>query len=146
MRASTACTDLIKRFDGLTTKAFRQHDGLWVIGYGHRSSEQPGEVVTKDKAELMLQADVARLARKIEQALDAAEVEITQAQFDALVANAYACGFAAFITSSLWVCIERGDFNGALQAFDDLGHDKCPFARNKRLRRQAEKMLFMSAS
>ena len=94
----------------------------------------------------MLQADVARLARKIEQALDAAEVEITQAQFDAMVANAYACGFAAFITSSLWDCIERGDFKAALQAFDDLGYDKSAFSRIKRLRRQAEKMLFLSVS
>lgn len=145
MQASQACIDLLKRFEGLATKpCFSSLHGALVIGYGHKCGMKSNVVVTRDEAELLLCADVKRASLKVERALNAAEVNVNQNQFDALVAFAYDQGIDGLLNSQLWQRIEVGDMAGAAKEFTQRELSCCygkPL-RGLELRRAAEQRLF----
>lgn len=49
--------DLIKGFEGLRLRAYRDPAGVWTIGYGHTGGVKPGQVITRARAEELLRAD-----------------------------------------------------------------------------------------
>lgn len=62
----------------------------WTIGYGHTGRDvKPGKTVTAWVAEQMLELDVMRFERDVDSLL---RVDVTPAQFDALVSFAYNVG------------------------------------------------------
>ena len=63
--------DLIKKMEGLRLRAYRDIGGVWTIGYGHTSAGGPPEVgpgltISRERAEQILLADVARVASEIQ--------------------------------------------------------------------------------
>jgi GH24 family phage-related lysozyme (muramidase) len=115
---------LIKRFEGC---AKRRADGLfqaypdpgtggapWTIGWGATGPGiGPGTVWTQAQCDARLEADLARYANDVAQALENAPT--SQAQFDALVSFHYNTG--AITRATLTRKHLAGDFAGAAREF-----------------------------
>ena len=89
---------LIKSFEGLRLKAYRDAVGIWTIGYGTTRGVQPNMVISEAKAEEFLQEDLARFEQAINGAV---RVPINDNQFAALVSFTYNVGSGALRSSTL---------------------------------------------
>jgi lysozyme len=114
MNLSDAGLDLIKRFEGLSLKAYLCPARVWTIGYGTTRGVRPGQVISEAEAEAMLRADVARFAQGVSERI---QVPVTQGMFDALVSFAYNVGLAAFGKSTLLRLLNESRYDLAAQQF-----------------------------
>ena len=91
--------DLIKRFEGFSSKVYICPAGYPTIGYGHlvRSGESFNEI-SETEAEEILRKDVESAERAV---LRLVSVPLTDGQFDALVSFTFNLGSGAFQRSSL---------------------------------------------
>jgi lysozyme len=115
MRLSENGKTLIKGFEGLSLKAYPDPPGdpqnRHSIGYGH-SGARPGDVITRQEADRLFDADVA----KYEAAVSLATPNTTQDQFDAFTSLAYNIGTAGFSGSTAAKKHNMGDHAGAADA------------------------------
>lgn len=110
----TAGLEIVKQFEGCELSAYRCPAGIWTIGYGSTGPHvKPGLVITPQRAEALLQEDLARF----EAAVDNAAPGASQNQFDAMVAFAFNVGTTAFTKSTLLRKHKAGDFAGARAEF-----------------------------
>ena len=123
-RVSAAGIQLIKAFEGC---ARLRPDGLyeaypdpgtgdapWTIGWGATGPDiKPGTVWTKEQCDARLEADVARHAQDVMQAIG--DAATTQGQFDALVSFHFNTG--AIHRATLTKLHRSGDFSAAEQEF-----------------------------
>ena len=140
MRLSDAGIELLKNLEGFSTKAYREPDGSWSIGYGCNGSRE-GEEVTREEAEKILCCQIAAFERGIDSQVI---VDVTQQQFDALVIWAYNVGLGAAKTSTLLRKLNAGDAKGAAEEFlrwDKSGGKVLPGLVR---RRERERALFLS--
>jgi lysozyme len=61
---------LVKQWEGLKTKAYRDVGGIWTIGYGHTGAAgapavTPNMVITEAKADEILGADLAKFEERV---------------------------------------------------------------------------------
>ncbi|MFK8182957.1 MAG: lysozyme [Phormidesmis sp.] len=89
---------LIKSFEGLRLKAYRDAVGIWTIGYGTTRGVQPGMEISEAQAEAFLQEDLARFEQAINSAVTA---PLNDNQFAALVSFTYNVGSGALRSSTL---------------------------------------------
>lgn len=105
---------LIKKWEGLRLKAYRDPVGIWTIGYGTTKGVVEGMEITEETAELLLLKDL--LARE-----DAVNLMITapltQYQFDPLVSFCYNLGIGALRISTLRRKLNLEDYAGAAAEF-----------------------------
>lgn len=141
MKVSQTGLDLIKRFEGLETKAYRCPAGILTIGYGHTTGVKEGDNCTPEQAEVWLREDcqVAELTVSAN-----VNVHLNQNQFDALVSFIFNLGSGNFVKSTLLKKLNTSDYRGAA---DEL--DRWVNAGGRKLaglvkRRAAEKALFLS--
>ena len=108
--------ELLKHFEGFAGREYRCPAGKRTIGYGHviRDGESWPEGITPEAAETLLLNDVSDAEGII---IDAVEVPLSAAQFDALVSLVFNIGAGAFANSSLLVCLNRGDYVAAAAEF-----------------------------
>jgi lysozyme len=103
-KASNNLIDLIKKFEGFSTKPYLCPANVATIGYGSTRYANGLKVTMKDKSISELQA-IELLKDTLEQyelAVDAyCRDDINQNQFDALVDFAYNCGNANLKSSTL---------------------------------------------
>lgn len=97
MKTSAIGRRLIKTFEGYRSEAYLCPAGVWTIGYGHTSGVQPGDTCTRDEADDLLKEDL----RTAENAVNAQNLDLTQAQYDALVSLVFNIGSGAFLNSTL---------------------------------------------
>lgn len=90
---------IIKKHEGLRLQAYRCPAGRWTIGWGHTEGVRPGQVISREEAEAMLEADIAKISRQLD-ALGGAS--LTANQRAALVSFIFNVGFGAFERSTLW--------------------------------------------
>lgn len=128
---------LIKSFEGFRPRAVRGRDGRWVIGYGHTASAREGLEVSEADAELLLQYDLLRVVRTLNNQVSA---PLNQHQFDALASFVFSVGVERFATSDV---LQRLDEGQAALAADALLGWPAPVSPEDRLRRRAaERALF----
>jgi lysozyme len=96
---------LIKKYEGLSLKAYRCPAGLLTIGYGHRGDVQDGDVITSAEAEELLREDLAAFESGVSKLVN---VDLNANQFAALVSFAFNVGLAAFARSTLLSLLNRG--------------------------------------
>lgn len=114
MQISERGIALIKRFEGCRLRAYRCPARVWTIGYGHTGRDvTPGLVVTPERAEALLRADLMRFENAVRRHAGAC----TQSQFDALVSFAFNVGVTALARSTLLRRHRAGDFAGAADQF-----------------------------
>jgi len=141
MKVSNNGINLVKRFEGLELKAYRDSVGILTIGYGHTHAVKAGDIITGEQADAFLREDlqVAELTVNTN-----VKVKLTQGQFDALVSFVFNLGSGNFVKSTLIKKLNAGDYAGAA---DEFG--KWVNAGGKKLsglvkRRAAEREVFLT--
>jgi lysozyme len=119
MNVTTLGLDLIKRFEGLRLKAYRDTNGTWTIGYGTTAAADvgvdptPGMTITREQADLYLALAARKFADQIGPAIKRA---MTVGEEAALLSFAYNVGPGAFLGSSVLRKFNAGDKLGAANA------------------------------
>lgn len=120
---------LIKRFEGCHDRLPDGHIAAypdpgtggapWTIGWGATEIDgravRPNEVITQERADEILLADLRKFSQGVKSALGSAPT--TQAQFDAMVSLAYNIGVGALKSSTLLKKHKAGDYAGAQAEF-----------------------------
>lgn len=122
--ATADAINLIKRFEGLRTKAYVCPAGVLTIGYGHTEGVKKSDVITEKQADEYLKSDIAKFSEDLNKALNADEIELQNVhQFDALVCFVFNVGeYALFGSKStppsiLWKKLKAKDYQGAAEQF-----------------------------
>lgn len=89
--------NLIKRYEGLRLQAYRCPAGRWTIGWGHTGDVSPSMSITREEAESLLAADVAKISAQI----DALGVSLSANRRAALISFIFNVGAEAFKGSTL---------------------------------------------
>lgn len=120
MSMSQAGLDMVKKYEGLYTKAYRDPVGILTIGYGHTGSDvREGQTITKAQATELLRKDLGTAENAVRKAV---KVPLTQGQFDALVSFTFNCGAGALQKSTLLQKLNAGDYAGAQAEFAKWNH------------------------
>lgn len=111
-KVSQAGLELIKKWEGLRLKAYKDVGGVWTIGYGHTSAAGDPHVsrgmrITAERAEDILKHDLRRYESFVEQNVI---VALNDCQFAALVSFCYNVGEQAFLRSNLLRKLNEGDY------------------------------------
>lgn len=140
MKISKKGLDLIKAFEGLELKAYKDSVGILTIGYGSTGSHvRPGMVITKEQAEELLKQDVSRFEGGVN---DVVKVPLTQNQFDALVSFSFNLGLGNLKSSTLLRKLNASDYYGAANEFLRWNKAGGKVLNGLTRRRQAEKDMF----
>ena len=120
LSTSDAGLALLEHHEGFRARPYRCPAGVLTIGYGTTAAAgfeiRKGMSVTRERAREMLRQS---LARQYEPAVrQAVTVELSQAEFDALVSFTYNLGAGALRTSKLLRLLNAGDRRGAAREFD----------------------------
>jgi lysozyme len=131
MRYTDNAVNLIKKFEGYSSKPYKCSGGVWTIGWGTTGIH--GKPVTANTtaidrltAEIYLRADMDRVEMAVNRLV---KVPITQSSFDALVSFTYNVGDGALAGSTLLRKLNDKDYIGADKEFT-----RWVYADNKRLR------------
>lgn len=100
--------DLIKKFEGLRTKAYKDAVGIWTIGYGHIKNVQGGQRISEAEAESFLRSDLHTAESAVERSV---KVALSDNQFGALVAFTFNVGSGALASSTLVRKLNAGDYS-----------------------------------
>lgn len=134
---------LIKDFESLQLKAYRDPVGIWTIGYGSTGAHvKPGMVITEAQADDLLRRDLDRFERGVTGMVNSA----TDPQFDALVSFAFNVGLDAAGRSTLLRLHNAGDYDGAANQFARWVNAKGKKLTGLVRRRAAEAQLYRGAA
>lgn len=131
---------LIKSFEGLRLRAYRDAVGIWTIGYGTTRGVRPDMTISQEQAVKFLQEDLERFEKSIN---DAVRVPINDNQFSALASFTYNVGSGAFRGSTLLRLLNRGDIRGAAAQFPRWNKAGGRTLAGLTRRRNAERLLFL---
>ena len=106
---------LVKAYEGYRPVDRTLISGQRVIGYGHRLFDEPGQYLSKEEAETLLQADMGPFEDMINENVHA---PLTQSQFDALCSFAFNIGPKAFLESDVLRALNNGRPLDAANGFD----------------------------
>jgi lysozyme len=78
--------EIVARFEGCRLKAYQDTAGIWTIGYGHTGRVQPKQVITREQADLLLEADLEIARQKAEKYV---MVSLNPDEWAAIISQAY---------------------------------------------------------
>ncbi len=107
MKTSEVGRELIKEFEGCRQVAYQDSVGVWTIGYGHTKDVYEGQLVIKKTCETMLAEDLEEFEDYVESYV---KVELSQNQFDALVAWTFNLGPGNLSESTMLKKLNEGDY------------------------------------
>jgi lysozyme len=136
--------NLIKEFEGLELKAYKDDVGVWTIGYGHTADAgdpKPvsGMVITAKQAEDLLLKDLKKYEADVQRYV---KVPLNDNQYGALVSFDYNLGPGNFSKSTLLKKVNAKDFEGAANEFKKWNKAGGKVLKGLTRRRAAEKALF----
>ena len=147
MKTSQRGLDLIKEYEGIRFKPYRDCVGLFTVGVGHLIGDGTvlpdswNRTFSIEEVNELLVADVRKfelgLARYI-------NVELSQNQYDAIIDFCFNLGLGTFQRSSVRQAINRRDKTGVVRnllRYNKAGGKVIPQLDN---RRKAEALLFLS--
>ena len=132
MKASAAAIKMVKHHEGVRTRPYQCPALLWSVGVGHvidpshaavkyeerRSLPIPAgwdRTLTMDEVDAILAQDLAKFERGVARLCPASVNH--QGQFDALVSLSFNIGLGNVQRSSIRMRYNRGDIEGAADAF-----------------------------
>lgn len=144
-RTSDEGVRLIKYYEGVRLKAYRDAVDVLTIGYGHTGPDvHEGMTITQEQAEKLL---ALRLAMEFEPAvLGLLRIRPSQHEFDALVSFTYNVGTDAFEGSTLLRKFNAGDMMGAANEFYRWDKAGGKSLKGLRRRRAAERAMFLGST
>lgn len=140
MKTNKDGLDLIKSFEGLYLKAYKDMVGVWTIGWGCTVGVHDGMVITEAQAEDLLQKELSTFEVGVPKYVTA---PLNENEFAALVSFSYNLGLGSLQHSTLVKFLNNGDRANAADQF--LVWNKAggqPVAGLTR-RRSAERALFL---
>lgn len=147
METNRAALDLIKHFEGMVKKWYRDPVGVWTIGYGHTDSaghprwrDDPGLTLTDRDAEIILQRDLEQYENAVRSSV---HVPLNENQFGALVGFTYNLGPGNLRSSTLLKKLNAGDYAGAADEFPRWNKAGGKVLSGLVRRRAAERELFL---
>ena len=147
MTINKATIDLVKSFEGLRLKAYKDAVGVLTIGYGTTAAAGVGIVphlgmtITEAEAETYLMRALEKFADKIRPKITA---PINDNEFGAFLSLAYNVGPGAFAKSSALRKFNAGDKAGAANAILLWNKAGGKVLKGLVRRREAERALFLS--
>ena len=151
MNVSAHAVNIVKQYEGFYSKAYLCPAGKWTIGWGHTKNVKPGDVCSKELAEIYLKEDLQVAAGVVDRYV---KVPLTQGQYDALASFCFNVRPDLFRNSTLLKKLNKGDYAGAADQFSrwiyggDQNGDKKITKADALLglikRRAAERALFLS--
>jgi lysozyme len=142
MKTSQKGTDLIKNFEGLQLKSYKDSVGVLTIGYGSTGQHvSPDMIITKEQAEQLLKKDLERFEKGVS---DLVKVELNQSQFDALVSFSFNLGLGNLKSSTLLKKLNASDYKGAADEILRWNRAGGKVLNGLTRRRIAERDLFLS--
>jgi lysozyme len=131
MKVSERAIEMIKHHEGVRVRCYRCPALLWTVGVGHVIDPKHIGVKLEDRKNLpipdgwdralsmsevdaILAADLATFERGV---LRLCPAGLTQSRFDALVSFSFNVGLGNLQRSTIRMCHNRGDFEGAAEAF-----------------------------
>lgn len=138
MKITQSGINKIKREEALRLKPYKDSDGNWTIGYGHKLL--PGEwyeQITEQKAEDLLRHDLYIAESAVNSLV---KVPLTSNQYDALISFVFNIGVGNFSGSTLLKKLNAGDYAGAAREFPRWKHsggEVDPILVARRAREQA---------
>jgi len=131
MKISKKTIEMLKHHEGVRTRPYRCPALLWTVGVGHVIDPAhigvkfedrktlpipPGwdRALSMDEVESILAKDLERFERGVERLCPNG---LTQPRFDALVSFAFNVGLGNLQRSSIRMRHNRGDYEGAAEAF-----------------------------
>lgn len=142
-KTNKAGVDLIKSFEGLELKAYKDIVGVLTIGYGSTGPHvKEGQTITEQEAEALLLKDMERFESGVESLATAA---LTDNQFAALVSLSFNVGLGNLKSSTLLKLLNAGDYAGAANQFPRWNKAGGKEVAGLTRRRLAEQALFNSA-
>ena len=109
MKTSQEGIELIKKFEGCKLAPYVCSGGVLTIGYGHTGSDvAEGQEINQECAEQLLKEDLAEFEGYVNKMV---EPELTQCQFDALVAWTFNLGPTNLSTSTLLKRLNSDELN-----------------------------------
>lgn len=142
MKISQKGADLVKSFEGLRLKAYKDSVGVWTWGYGSTGPHvTPDKIGTKEEAEQLLKKDLERFEKGVS---DLVKVPLNQNQFDALCSFAFNLGLGNLKSSTLLKKLNAFDYIGASKEFERWNRAGGKVLAGLTRRRIAERDLFLS--
>ena len=131
MKVSERAIEMIKHHEGVRVRCYRCPALLWTVGVGHVIDPKHIGIKLEDRKNLpipdgwdrslsmsevdaILAADLATFERGV---LRLCPTGLTQSRFDALVSFSFNVGLGNLQRSTIRMCHNRGDFEGAAEAF-----------------------------
>ena len=141
MKTSGIGIELIKEFEGCRQVAYQDSVGVWTIGYGHTKDVYEGQLVIKKTCETMLAEDLEEFEDYVESYV---KVELSQNQFDALVAWTFNLGPGNLSESTMLKKLNEGDYDAVPDEIRRWNRAGGEVLRGLIRRRAAEANLFSS--
>ena len=147
MKISENGLNLIKEFEGFSSKPYLCPAKIPTIGYGNTFYKDGKKVTLNDKPISEIEATelLSYVAQKDfgDKILQLVKVPLNQNQFDALVSICYNIGMGNFTKSTLLKKINQGDFRGASLEFEKWNKSGGIVLSGLVKRRLKEKALFI---
>tara|TARA_X000001388_G_scaffold13159_1_gene7737 strand:- start:179 stop:625 length:447 start_codon:yes stop_codon:yes gene_type:complete len=144
MKTSQEGIDLIKKFEGCELKPYICSGNVLTIGYGHTGSDvAEGQEISQECAEQLLKEDLEEFEGYVDTLV---EPELTQCQFDALVAWTFNLGPTNLRTSTLLKRLNEKDFDDVPYQIKRWNKAGGKVLDGLQRRRQAESLLFKGES
>lgn len=137
--------ELIKHFESLFLKAYKDPVGIWTIGWGHTGlthkdgTVHSGRTITEDEAQELFEHDMTYFEKGV---LKLVTVDLTDDQFAALVSFHFNTGSLG--KSTLLKKLNAGDYAGAAAEFPKWNKAGGKVLRGLTRRRASEQNLFVS--
>lgn len=144
-KTSMAAKEIIKKYEGLSLKAYLCPAGVPTIGWGHTYGVKMGRKISVAEAEVLLDHDFQAAQDQVERLVT---VPLTENQLGALTSFVFNLGMGALSMSTLLKKLNKGDYNGAAEEFNKWVYAKVNGVSTKLngliARRAAERELFLS--
>lgn len=139
--ANEAGLAIIRYYESLRLKAYRDSGGVPTIGWGHTKGVKLGQVISRQTAVALLKEDV----RSAEEAVQSCvKVELNDNEFSALVSFTFNVGNSAFCKSTLLKKLNFGRRKDAAQEFFRWRYDNGVELKGLVKRRNSERELFLT--
>lgn len=148
MRISEKGLNLIKKYEGFSSKPYMCPANVPTIGYG--STYYPNGTKVKISDGKISEEDATQILEYIAQKDFGSAVnkfvivDLTQNQFDALVSFAYNIGRTSFENSTLLKLLNRGEYEAAAEQFEKWNKSGGRVLSGLTKRRFDEQKLFLS--
>jgi lysozyme len=143
MNISENGVNLIKKWEGFKSKAYRDSVGIWTVGYGQTGHNiNSNTKITLEEAENFLINHLKNVEDVINNRV---KVPITQNQFDALCSFLYNIGTSKFTEENctLLRLINQGNYRGAAEEFPKWNRAGGKILQGLTNRRLDERELFL---